>query len=519
MPRHALPGTALVLTATLGTLVSLTACGATPAAAPEQDRTLRVAGPFEVHSLDPTADGEIFTRLQVTETLVTSDVDGQIVPGLATAWTSTPDFTRWTFELVEGVTFHDGTELTPAAAVAALEKVAAQTASPLADVPIAQIRPDGPSVVFELEQPTLTLPAVLTHYSTAVLAPASYDDAGHVTEVIGTGPYEIEDVELPAAIETTLSDEWRGESPAVEGVRFQAVGRAESRALMAVSDQADVVFGLEPAGRQRVEASDSARMESSLQPRTILLKVNAAHPVLGDVRVRRALSLALDREAMAEAVLRERELAATQLLPPSLTDWHPDVEPLTQDQGEARELLAQAGWAPGADGTLQRDGQPLQLTLLTYPDRPELPALATAIQAALAEIGVGLAVEVTNSSEIPAGHADGSLELALVAKHFALVSDPLVDVAAVFAPEGADWGVMGWNDPEVDSAIHALLAGATGADAEQARETVVRTVHEELPLVPVAWYRMNAAVSNRVDGFVMDPLETTWRLTDLRWAE
>jgi len=301
-------------------------------------------------------------------------------------------------------------------------------------------------------------------------------------------------------------------------VTFQAVSRAESRALMAVSDQADVVFGLEPAGRQRVDAADGVVMESSLQPRTILLKVNAAHPTLADVRVRRALSLALDREAMAEAVLREEELAATQLLPPSLDTWQADLEPLDQDLDTARALLAEAGWTPGADGTLEKDGEPLRLNLLTYPDRSELPALATAIQATLAEIGVDIEVEVTNSSEIPAGQADGSLELALIAKHFALVSDPLIDVADVFAPGGSDWGVMNWRDAEVQTSVDALLAGAADDEAAQHRETIVRTVQEQLPLIPVAWYRMNAAVSDRVEGFVMDPLETSWRITDLELA-
>lgn len=495
-----------------------TACAPGSAGPAEARTTLRVAGPFEVHSLDPTADGEIFTRLEVTETLVTSDLEGRLVPGLASRWSSTPDHTEWTFELVQGARFHDGSDLTAEAAVSALERVANESASPLADVPIVRIRAEGDSVVFELERSVLTLPAVLTHYSTAILAPASYDD-GRVVEVLGTGPYRVERAELPASIETTRFEEWRGASPEVDGVSFQAVGRPETRALMAVSDQADVVFGLEPAGRERVEGSDTARMESSLQPRTILLKANAAHPVLGDVRVRRALSLGLDRSAMADAVLREPELAATQLLPPSLTDWQADVEPLHHDQAAARALLAEAGWVPGADGALQRDGQELRLSLVTYPDRPELPALATAIQGALAQIGVDLRVEVTNSSEIPAGHADGSLELALIAKHFALVSDPLVDVAAVLAPEGSDWGVMNWSEPGVHEAVDALLAGADGAAADEARETIVRTVHEELPLIPVAWYRMNAAVSDRVEGFVMDPLETTWRITELRWAQ
>lgn len=498
-------------------LLVVSACGASPGERAGSD-VLRIAGPFEVHSLDPTADGEIFTRLQVTETLVTSDIQGELAPGLATGWSASPDNTRWEFELVDDVTFHDGTPLTPEAVVSSLERAASESASPLAEVPIARISAGESSVAVELERPDLTLPAVLTHYSAAVLAPASFDDDGEVVEVLGTGPYQVEQIELPASIETTAFEGWRGEAPAVEKVSFQAVGRAESRALMAASDQADVVFGLEPAGRERVESADGVRMESSLQPRTILLKVNADHPVLGDLRVRRALSLALDREAMADAVLREKELAATQLLPPSLTAWHLDVEPLTQDQDEARALLEAAGWSPGTDGILERDGEPLRLNLLTYPDRPELPALATAIQAALAEVGVDLEVEVTNSSEIPAGQADGSLELALIAKHFALVSDPLVDIATVFAPEGNDWGVMNWHDPAVQGAVDALLTGAPDTEADEHRRTIVETAQEQLPLIPVAWYRMNAAVSDRVTGFVMDPLETTWRITELGWA-
>lgn len=505
------------LVAALGVvLMAATACG-TGAGADAASGTLRIAGPFEVHSLDPAADGEIFTRLQVAETLVTSDTEGQLAPALATAWTSSKDYTTWKFDLVDEATFHDGTALTADVVVAALEKAAAVTASPLADVPIAQMRAEGGSVVIDLEDPYFTLPAVLTHYSTAILAPAAYD-GNRVTEVIGTGPYRIDEIELPAAITTIRSETWRGEAPEVERVSFQSVSRAESRALMAVSDQADVVFGLEPAGRQRVDSSDDVRMESSLQPRTILMKVNAGHPILGDVRVRRALSLALDREAMAEAVLREKELAATQLLPPSLEAWQADVEPLVHDTEGARRLLAEAGWEPDDDGDLRKDGKPLRLNLLTYPDRAELPALATAIQAQLGEIGVEIDVEVANSSEVPARHADGSIELALIAKHFALVSDPLVDVATVFAADGADWGVTGWSSPAVQDAVSGLEEGAIGDVAQQHRDTIVRTAQEELPLVPVAWYRMNAAVSDDVEGFVMDPLETSWRITDLRWA-
>ena len=83
----------------------------------------------------------------------------------------------------------------------------------------------------------------------------------------------------------------------------------------------------------------------------------------------------------------------------------------------------------------------------TFPDRPELPLLATALQAQWKAVGVELKVAVGNSSEIPAGHQDGSLQLGLYARNYALVPDPLVTLLGDLAPAGADWGVMNWHSP------------------------------------------------------------------------
>lgn len=515
MRRYRRAGAAVTVAMVLGLAPGCSA----PADPGEGSDTLRIVGPFEIHSLEPTATSGFFTRLEVAETLVTADVEGELVPGLATEWAPSRGGRSWTFELADDATFHDGTPVTPEAAVAALEVARSDEASPLATIPVEELVATETGIRFDLSERYLTLPAVLTHYSAMILAPASYDEDGHVAELIGSGPYRIEHVELPGSIEVERYDDWRGTPPAIEHISFQTVSRPESRALMASSDQADVVFHLEPAGRERVEGADGVSLVSSLQPRTIMLKVNGEHPVLGDPDVRRALSLGLDREAMAEAVLREEELAATQLMPPSLTTWHqPDLEPLEHDPAAAREALESAGWSEGEDGFLEKDGERLRLNLLTYPDRPELPALATAIQASLKEVGVDVDVEVANSSEVPVRHADGSLELALVARHFALVSDPLVTVADTFAPAGSDWGVDGWSDPRLTNAVDQLLAGPAEERAAELRSTVTTIAQEELPLIPVAWYRMNAAVTDRIDGFVMDPLETSWRLSTVEWA-
>ena len=508
---------AATLAAALSAALTTTAC--TSGAQPGDARTVaRVVGPFEIHSLEPTASSGLFTRLEVTETLVSSDLEGTLSPGLATSWTASPDGRSWTFDLVEGARFHDGTAVDAAAVARSLGVTADDAASPLASAPIASIAPVGGDLRITLTTPEPTLPALLTHFSAGILAPASFGGDGRVREVIGSGPFEVSSLELPSKITTRRAESHRGDRPGIDGVEFSVVGRAETRAVMAASGQADVVFGLEPAGRQRVDAAEGVAMASALQPRTVLLKVNAGHPVLRDVRVRQALSLMLDRERIAQAVLRERELAATQAFPPALGAWHrEDLTPLAHDVDRARALLAEAGFRPGADGrTLERGGEPLRLTLTTYPDRPELPALATAIQEAARTIGVTLDVAVGNSSEIPARHQDGTLELGLLTKHFALVSDPYVSIAETFAAEGADWGVMGWRSPALTNALATVGAQPEGSDA--ARREVAGIVHAELPVIPVAWYRMNAAVSERLDGFVIDPLERSWHLSETSWA-
>ena len=106
------------------------------------------------------------------------------------------------------------------------------------------------------------------------------------------------------------------------------------------------------------------------------------------------------------------------------------------------ELLAAAGWKAGADGILMRDGKRFELALRTYPDRPELPPIATVIQDQLRKVGIAVQVKIGNSSEIPAGHRDGTLELGLAARNFALGPDPLITLIDDYGDKGGDWGAM-----------------------------------------------------------------------------
>ena len=509
-----------VASASAVALLMIAGCGDAGSDTPAAKKPLKVVGQFEFHSLDPSRAGGLFTRLQVAETLVDADVRGALKPGLAETWAAAADGLSWTFTLRPGALFHDGTAVTADVAAAALNSAQGKAGTPLATVPLKAISADGSSVRVDLTEPFAPLPAVLAHTSTQILAPSSYGPDHTVTQVVGSGPYKVAHIQQPADVELAAFEGWRGEKPTISEVTYQAVGRAESRALMAESGQSDVTFGMDPTSLQKIKQSRKLDIVDVTLPRTILLKANAGHEILGDVQVRRAISLALDRESMATALLRDPEMAATQLFPPSLPDWHQaSATPLEHDQAAAKDLLAAAGWDPGSDGILERGGKKFTVSLRTFPDRPELPILATAIQAKLKELGIALEVKVGNSSEIPAGHQDGSLELALFSRNYALVPDALVTLAGDFAPEGGDYGPMGWYHPALTSALHVLASGNDAGQAAESRRKVTEILQTQLPVIPVAWYRQSAVVNTRVEGLVLDPLERSWRLSDLTWKK
>lgn len=504
-----------VIAAALMALTSL----ASATAADDSRKPVQVVAPWEIGSLDPSKSGYVFTRMQITETLVAVDEQGALAPGLATRWQVSPDQLTWTFHLRPGSLFHDGNAVQAADVVAALER-ARKNPGVLGNAPIQAVRADQGAVVLRLSRPFAPLPAFLAHYSTQILAPGAFATDGSVKAVIGSGAYRVTSIQAPQKLLTERFKGWTGgPRPAIERVSYLAVSRGETRNLLASSGQADLVFTHDPINFQKLKANSKVQLHTLAVPRSIYIKVNAAHPALKDSATRQGLSLAIDRVGIASAILHEPKAAATQLFPPSMAEWHvPDLPPLRRDPVQARALLKSAGWVAGADGMLSRDGKPFKVTLRTFSDRPELPLIATALQAQFREIGVDLAVSVGNSSDIPAGHQDGSLELALLARNYALVPDPVGTLLQDFGPQGGDWGAMGWSSAALRDAIDALSSKDNPQRRSIHRGSAATVLQAELPVIPVLWYQHSATSSQRLRNVSLDPMEMSYRLSQAQWA-
>jgi peptide/nickel transport system substrate-binding protein len=505
-------------------LNAATAAAALPAGWPllahaQTARPLKVVAPWEVANLDPSKNGYVFSNLEVAETLVEVNDQGQLTGGLSTRWTVAPHGLEWRFTLRPAARFHDNTPVTAEAVAACLQRALSQPGL-LRNTGAQQIVAMGSDVVFKLAQPFSALPAFLAHYSTQVLAPASFAADGTVKQVIGSGPYQVVDVSPPQSLRTRRFEGYDGRKPVIEAVDYLGASRGETRGMMAAAGQADLVYTHDPVSYERLRANPRLRLHLRSIPRTVYIKVNAGHRFLSDLRVRRALSLALDRAGMAATLLRTPEAAATQLFPPIMAEWHvPSLAPLAQNVEQARALLREAGWQAGSDGVLRnKAGEAFKVTLRTYSDRPELPPLATAIQAQFKAVGVDMAVSVTNSSEIPSGHQNGSLDLALVARNFGLVPDPLGTLLQDYGPKGGDWGAMGWQSAQVSQTVAEMSKVVDPNRRSALRGSVATVLQAELPVIPVVWYQHSVTASARLTNVSVDPLERSYRISRMGWA-
>jgi peptide/nickel transport system substrate-binding protein len=226
--------------------------------------------------------------------------------------------------------------------------------------------------------------------------------------------------------------------------------------------------------------------------------------------------MALDRDGMAAAIMRNRALAATQYLPPTLAEWHfADLPPFRQDVAAANALLDAAGWSRGPDGIRSKGGVRFAGTVRTFANRPELPVIATAMQAQFRAVGFDLSISVGEWQAIHEGQKDGSLDLGLSSRNVVMVPDPIGSIALDYAADTIATGGSGttnWRHDGLRQEVARYLSEVDDTRRAVARRAIAGIIHEELPIIPVTWYDQIIATHPRLSGFVNDPLEQRYFL-------
>ncbi|HTP41369.1 MAG TPA: ABC transporter substrate-binding protein [Nitrospiria bacterium] len=500
MTRTRFVRVALYLFSSLAALV-VTACSSTP-----PPNTLVVAIESSPITLDPRfatdAYSERITQL-LFNSLVRVDAAFQVVPELALSWTQ-PAPQTYRFVLRRGVKFHDGAELTANDVRYTFASILdPATASPFRSVygMIDRITVTGPyEIEFHLSAPHAPfLVNLVRGIVPARLASRRDEFARHP---VGSGPFRLVRWAPDDRVVLVAFKDYFDGAPSLDGVIVKIIPDETIRLLELQKGTIDLVQNaITPEVLPLLNASGRFRVVVSPGTTYTYLGFNLRDPVLSDVRVRRAIALAIDRPAIIRTLLGGLAEPATGLLPPALWAYETEVTRYDFDPVRARRLLDDAGVVdPDGPGPQPR----LRLTFDTS-QNDQARRIAEVIQQQLAQIGIDLTIR---SHEWGAFYADikaGRFQLYTLSWVGIVDPDLYFEVfhSSSLPPAGSNRD--GYANPAVDRLLERGRRSADTAERRAVYREVQRIVADDLPYVSL-WYPTNVVVlSKRVEGFVPSP--------------
>ncbi|MBC7779243.1 MAG: ABC transporter substrate-binding protein [Proteobacteria bacterium] len=459
--------------------------------------TLRLALSGDVTSLDPhflnAAPNNTVAR-HLFESLVQVDADGRLQPALAESWRAV-DPTTWEFRLRAGVRFHNGQELTAEDVIFSLDRPAVLVKSPgpftaFTRPVVAKEIVDARTIRLRTATPYGPLPLDLSNVfivSRKVAESAGTDDFNTGRAVIGTGPWRFTSWRRGDAIELARHDAYWGAKPAFDRVTLRIITSDPTRMAALLSGDIDALETVPTADIAKLRANPKFVVEQRASWRTLFFHPDHARdkspfvfdksgrPLeknpLRDVRVRQAISMAIDRRALVEKTMEGLATTATNIVAPGILGHNETLKPDAYDPAAARKLLAEAGWPDG-----------FGLTLHGPNDRyiNDEQVVQTVAQM-LARIGIAVKVETQPVAVYFARARRHEFSFALLGWGSNAGDFALRTLVGTVNPD-TGWGTWNWgrySNPQVDALVSASLASVDAKKRDaQSREAMALAMRD-----------------------------------------
>jgi peptide/nickel transport system substrate-binding protein len=475
----------------------------------------------DAKSLDPQAvdDGESAHVIEnVYEGLVAfGSGTTQIVPALAEKWETSPDGLVWTFRMRPGVQFHDGTPVDAEAVRFTMQRLfdaSGPTRPP--EVPyreyftgcIASIEaPDPATVVFRLKEPYAPFLPNLCMFSAGIVSPTAVKASGGADfgkKPVGAGPFRFLEWNVGEKKITLVRNEkyWRG-APALEKVVFLTIPDNNARLSALRAGSCNWMTGLNPEDLEACRKDPKLKLWTAPAPNVGYLAMNTLKEPFTDVRVRRAVSLAVDRKKLVDALYFGAGIPAVHPMAPGTLGYDESVPLPAPDPAKAKALLAEAGFPEGFDTELYCMPNP-------RPYYPNPQKIAQVLKSDLAAVGIRATIN-------PVGDWAAYLEAVQNGKHPMCMlgwtgdnGDPDNFLSTFFGPgsvkpgKGA-LGISFWSDPRMQDLLKQGTVEIDPAKRAEIYRKALALAREEVPLVPVAHAEQVFLSTSGFQGFVVQP--------------
>ncbi|MFT3876349.1 MAG: ABC transporter substrate-binding protein [Propioniciclava sp.] len=505
--------------------------------------TFIFAGSSDPVMLDPSmaSDGESFrVSRQIFEGLVSVEPGGtKPVPLLATTWTSTPDGLSHTFQLKSGVKFHDGTDFNAAAVCANFERWTNWTGlnqnenityyynklfrgfrnpgeGKTTGIYEGCDAPSATEATIRLNQPfasfidAMTLPAFSMQSPTAMQQYNADDTQGTeddprfseyaTAHPTGTGPFKFEKWDRGQQVVLARFDDYHGDKAKVAKAIIRIISDAKARTQEL---QAGTIDGYDLVAPADVQPLKDKGFQIKNRPafNILYLGFNQNIEALKDLKVRQAISYAIDKDAIIRQSLPEGSKAATQFMPDMVNGYNPDVTVYNYDPEKAKQLLKEAG----------QENLTLRFAYPTGVSRPYMPTPEDTFVAVKAQLeAVGIKVEPITAKWSPdyLDMVQGNEGVNSRDIHFlgwtGDYNDPDNFIGVFFGVKGNEWG---FDNPELFSALTAARQLPTKEAQEAEYKKISKLISDFVPGVPLAHPAPSLAFGKGVQGYEPSPVQ------------
>ena len=492
-------------------LISISGCGKTDNSKKqvevkeERAKTIVMARPVDSNNLDyVTQDGNINIWMfnLILEGLVKSSDDGKKVePNLAETWDVSSDQMTYTFHLKKGIKFSDGTLVKGEDWVFSLKR-ARDTKDSLWAFSLTAIKdittPDDNTVVITLNQPWAPIMADLAMFNASVTSKSYFEkvgEKGFSQKPIGTGPYAVTEWKKGEYILFNKNPNyWRPGLPKTDQIKVAVVPDDNTRIMQLQAGDADMITFL-PFNRITELQKDSKLTAITLpSTETRYIQMNTTMKPLNDVKVRQALDLATDKQALMKTILYGFGEPAKSFMAKAGMNWNEGLQTNPYDVEKAKKLLGEAGYVNGVD-----------LTITVPSGNTVNESVATMLKEQWSKVGVKLNIET-----LEAGLADNKLTTMKSQMQLMIwtndIVDPSeqVDYACIF--DNSSNFYTGWKNDEVDK----LSKDAEKEIDVEKRKVLYYKIQElyqkDMPMITLFHVPFPVAMKKNIKGFVQTPL-------------
>ncbi|MFO1151112.1 MAG: ABC transporter substrate-binding protein [Alsobacter sp.] len=452
-----------------------------------------------------------------------------IVPSLAESWTISPDGTDYVFRLRRGVKFHANALFTPTREMNADDVVFSLVRQWKEDHPFHKVsgfnydyfrdlgmpellksidKIDDMTVRITLNKPEAPFLANLAMPFNVVLS-AEYADrllAMGKPELldwqpIGTGPFVFQSFQKDVTVRyRAFDDYWGGRQP-IDTLVFSITPNPAVRLTKLKSGECHVMAFPSPGDTARIAEDPSLSLLQQEGLNVGYLAFNTAMKPFDDVRVRRAISLAIDKAAIVSAVYQGAGKAAKNPIPPTLWSYNDAIRDYGYDRAAAQRLLAEAGLSGGFEADIF-------YMPVSRPYNPNGKRVAEMIQADLAKVGIRLKPVTREWADYRSALQNGAFPMALYG-WTGDNGDPDNFLHVLLGCTAARLGgnnIARWCDPTYDDLVTKAKQISDRAQREGLYRRAQEIFHDQAPWVPIANSVVFMAARREVTGFVIDPL-------------